>query len=395
MLGAVSTEPDRHRDPRRPAARRRTLRLWALQGAPGAGRCAGRRRRHRARHVAPPAAGEEPRRLGPRRADRRCSGCPTAGRSCSATAARPCSGTSPRSVSIARPQPAPRVRRVLVEVRRGGRRGAPPRRADRRQVRHRHPSRRPIAEDGIDLYALTHNETSTGVAMQLRRPAGTSADDGARRRRRHVGSRWPAVGSRPRSTSTTSPRRSASPPTAACGSPPAPPRRSSASSRSGRATGGGRRRSTCRSPSTTAAPNQTYNTPALATLVMLDAQVRWMLDNGGMDVRRRAQRRVGVDCCTGGPRRAPRPRRSSPTRRSARTSSAPSTSTTPSTPTAVNAALRANGIARHRLATASSAATSCASACSRRSTRPTSTRSPAASTTSSEPWPDMTAERPM
>ena len=29
--------------------------------------------------------------------------------------------------------------------------------------------------------------------------------------------------------------------------------------------------------------NQTYNTPALATLVMLDAQLRWMNDNGGMD----------------------------------------------------------------------------------------------------------------
>jgi phosphoserine aminotransferase len=28
--------------------------------------------------------------------------------------------------------------------------------------------------------------------------------------------------------------------------------------------------------------NQTYNTPAVATLVLLDAQVRWMLDNGGM-----------------------------------------------------------------------------------------------------------------
>jgi phosphoserine aminotransferase len=29
--------------------------------------------------------------------------------------------------------------------------------------------------------------------------------------------------------------------------------------------------------------NQTYNTPALATLVLLDAQIRWMLDNGGME----------------------------------------------------------------------------------------------------------------
>jgi phosphoserine aminotransferase len=35
----------------------------------------------------------------------------------------------------------------------------------------------PRAEAGIDAYALTHNETSTGVYMDIRRPAG--ADDGA------------------------------------------------------------------------------------------------------------------------------------------------------------------------------------------------------------------------
>ena len=29
--------------------------------------------------------------------------------------------------------------------------------------------------------------------------------------------------------------------------------------------------------------NQTYNTPALATLVLFDAQLGWMLDNGGME----------------------------------------------------------------------------------------------------------------
>ena len=38
-----------------------------------------------------------------------------------------------------------------------------------------HPS--PQAEYGVDSYALTHNETSTGVAMPIRRVAG--ADDGA------------------------------------------------------------------------------------------------------------------------------------------------------------------------------------------------------------------------
>jgi len=35
----------------------------------------------------------------------------------------------------------------------------------------------PVAESGIDTYALTHNETSTGVAMPLLRPSG--ADDDA------------------------------------------------------------------------------------------------------------------------------------------------------------------------------------------------------------------------
>jgi phosphoserine aminotransferase len=35
-----------------------------------------------------------------------------------------------------------------------------------------------VAEDGVDLYALTHNETSTGVMMEVRRPAGTDPADG-------------------------------------------------------------------------------------------------------------------------------------------------------------------------------------------------------------------------
>ncbi len=41
------------------------------------------------------------------------------------------------------------------------------------------PGTRPeaLAEVGIDLYALTQNETSTGVAMPLERPEGVSADD--------------------------------------------------------------------------------------------------------------------------------------------------------------------------------------------------------------------------
>ena len=34
-----------------------------------------------------------------------------------------------------------------------------------------------VAEDGIDSYCLTHNETSTGVAMTISRPVGTNAAD--------------------------------------------------------------------------------------------------------------------------------------------------------------------------------------------------------------------------
>jgi phosphoserine aminotransferase len=34
----------------------------------------------------------------------------------------------------------------------------------------------PVGETGVDLYALTHNETSTGVATKIERPAGADAD---------------------------------------------------------------------------------------------------------------------------------------------------------------------------------------------------------------------------
>jgi phosphoserine aminotransferase len=37
----------------------------------------------------------------------------------------------------------------------------------------------PVADDAVDLYALTHNETSTGVAMQVRRPDGTTGSEQA------------------------------------------------------------------------------------------------------------------------------------------------------------------------------------------------------------------------
>ncbi len=138
-----------------------------------------------------------------------------------------------------------------------------------------------VAEAGIDVYALTHNETSTGVAMQLRRPAGadagslvivdaTSAAGGLRWEPAEVdvyyfapqkcfasdGGLW----------------------LAAC-SPAAVDRieRLAASDRWRPASldlGIALQNSRA---------DQTYNTPAVATLIMLDEQVRWMNEHGGLE----------------------------------------------------------------------------------------------------------------
>jgi phosphoserine aminotransferase len=83
------------------------------------------------------------------------------------------------------------------------------------------------AEEDVDAIALTHNETSTGVAMELRRPAGGN-------------NALVLVDA----TCTTSPRRSALPATVACGWRRAPPRPSNGSSRSRRRVDGRRPRST-------------------------------------------------------------------------------------------------------------------------------------------------------
>ena len=138
------------------------------------------------------------------------------------------------------------------------------------------------AEEGVDLYALTHNETSTGVAMELRRPAGTTADDAlvaVDATSAAGGLRWdPAEVD----VYYFAPQKCFASDgglwLAAC-SPAAVQRI--------RAIGGSDRWRPASLDLLIAldnsVQNQTYNTPALATLVMLDAQIRWMNDHGGMD----------------------------------------------------------------------------------------------------------------
>ena len=136
------------------------------------------------------------------------------------------------------------------------------------------------AEVDVDLYALTHNETSTGVAMNLRRPSGS-------------GDALVAVDA-----------------TSAAGGLPWDPKEVDVyyfAPQKCFASDGGLWLAAC-SPAalerinkiaasdrwrpasldlgialTNSLANQTYNTPAVTTLVMLDAQISWMLDNGGLD----------------------------------------------------------------------------------------------------------------
>ena len=142
-----------------------------------------------------------------------------------------------------------------------------------------HPE--PVAEDGIDLYALTHNETSTGVAMQLRRPNGAAADSlvAVDATSAAGGLTW-----NPNEVDVYyfAPQKCFASDgglwLAAC-SPAALERIESigASNRWRPAS------LDLKVALDNSVQNQTYNTPAVATLVMLDAQVRWMLDGGGLD----------------------------------------------------------------------------------------------------------------
>ena len=137
----------------------------------------------------------------------------------------------------------------------------------------------PIARGEVDVYALTHNETSTGVAMTLRRPAeadalvvvdATSAAGGLRWSPSEVdvyyfapqkcfssdGGLWIAACS-PSAVAHIEHIKATS-------------RWCPASLDISIALENSRL-------------DQTYNTPALATLFLLDEQVRWMNESGGLE----------------------------------------------------------------------------------------------------------------
>ena len=138
----------------------------------------------------------------------------------------------------------------------------------------------PQAEAGIDAYALTHNETSTGVAMPIRRVPG--ADDGAL----VLVDATSAAGGMAVDPAQFDAYYFA--PQKSFGSDgglwiallsPA------AAERAARIVAGGRYIPQFLSLQIAVEQSklqQTYNTPAVATLIMLAEQVDWMLAQGGM-----------------------------------------------------------------------------------------------------------------
>jgi phosphoserine aminotransferase len=142
-----------------------------------------------------------------------------------------------------------------------------------------HPD--PVAEANIDLYALTHNETSTGVAMQLRRPIGAAPDSivAVDATSAAGGLRWdPAQVD----VYYFAPQKCFASDgglwLAAC-SP-------AAVERIERLTNGSRWIPASIDLGIALAnsrADQTYNTPAVATLIMLANQLKWMNDKGGLE----------------------------------------------------------------------------------------------------------------
>ncbi len=146
-----------------------------------------------------------------------------------------------------------------------------------------HPQSR--CSEGVDLYALTHNETSTGVMMEVRRPEGcpAPADGGGIVA---VDATSAAGGLRVDPTQFDvyyfSPQKCFASDAGLWVAAMSP----AAVDRLERITGSGR----WVPPSLDLAValensrlEQTYNTPALATLLMFAEQVDWMLDGGGLE----------------------------------------------------------------------------------------------------------------
>jgi len=137
-----------------------------------------------------------------------------------------------------------------------------------------------VADPAVDVYALTHNETSTGVAMTPRRPAGATADQlvVVDATSAAGGLRWDPAEVDVYYFAPQKCLASDGGLWLACCSP-------AAVDRIGRIAGSGRwipPSIDLRTALDNSRQDQTYNTPALATLFLALHQVDWMNANGGL-----------------------------------------------------------------------------------------------------------------
>jgi phosphoserine aminotransferase len=150
------------------------------------------------------------------------------------------------------------------------------------------------AEAGIDAYCLTHNETSTGVAMPITRPAGTSADSALVLVDATSGAGGLRVDLEACDVYYFAPQKCL----AADGglwlaaASPAAIERIEQISASGRWVPAFFDLKTAVEQSRL---DQTYNTPALATILLAREQVDWLCSNGGLEwAASRCDRSAGI-----------------------------------------------------------------------------------------------------
>ena len=136
-----------------------------------------------------------------------------------------------------------------------------------------------VAEKGIDVYALTHNETSTGVSMPIRRPSGSEGAlvlvDGT------SGAGGLTLDAKEFDTYYFAPQKSF----ASDGGLWLALMSPAAISRAEKIKAEGRWVPAffdLQIAIENSRLNQTYNTPAVATLILLAEQIEWMNENGGL-----------------------------------------------------------------------------------------------------------------
>ena len=142
-----------------------------------------------------------------------------------------------------------------------------------------HPE--PVADPDVDLYALTHNETSTGVAMEIRRPGGTDAGAIVA-----VDATSAAGGLRVDPTQADVYYYAPQKCFAADGGLWVANCSSAALERVERVAASGRWVPAfldLKIAVDNSVVDQTYNTPALATVLLFTEQVEWMLAGGGLE----------------------------------------------------------------------------------------------------------------